>query len=229
MKSLVVALLLALGASAAIIASLRPPDADRTDPFGREQIAAAAVAAWPAFTGPVTVDVRAIQQAITDEWAQAHGRYVGGFTGQAAAVVPDPTLTPGAVRTANIGEVCSTSTRELRHWSRERDDHIMAEYGLQSGPHPQYEVDHLVPLCLGGADDDKNLWPQPRRSIEPTWSAERKDELEARMCALACSGELDVAEAQKLISEDWTEAWRKYFGEPRVNAFPPLAGAMTPK
>ena len=72
-------------------------------------------------------------------------------------------LTPGAVRTTNIGEICSTPTSTLRHWSRERDDHIMAEYGLPMGAHPQYEVDHLVPLCLGGNDDDRNLWPEPRR------------------------------------------------------------------
>jgi hypothetical protein len=131
-----------------------------------------------------------------------------------SGILPDPTLTPGAARTTNIGEVCSVSTRELRHWSRERDDHIMAEYGLPEGAHPQYEVDHLIPLCLGGADSDVNLWPEPRRSIEPVWNAERKDELEARMCALACSGALDVAEAQRMIAEDWTAAYGRFFREP---------------
>ena len=136
-------------------------------------------------------------------------------------IVPDPVLTPGQARTANIGEVCSTSTRELRHWSRERDDHIMREYGLPAGTHPQYEVDHLVPLCLGGSDSDSNLWPEPRRSIEPTWNAERKDELEARMCSLVCSGQLDVVEAQRTITEDWTEAFRRFVGEPKAA---PLVG-----
>ena len=89
----------------------------------------------------------------------------------------------------------------------------MAEYGLPLGPHPQYEVDHLIPLCLGGADSDLNLWPEPRRSIEPIWNAERKDELEARMCALACSGALDVAAAQRSIADDWTEAYGRFFPE----------------
>ena len=130
-------------------------------------------------------------------------------------IVPDPTLTPGAVRTTDVGDICSHGTRELRHWSRDRDDGIMLEYGLEPGPHPQFEVDHLIPLCLGGADDDRNLWPEPRRSIEPIWSAERKDELEARMCSLVCSGELDVREAQREISEDWTEACRKFIRDPR--------------
>jgi len=91
----------------------------------------------------------------------------------------------------------------------------MREYGLTPGPHPDYEVDHLVPLCLGGADDDRNLWPEPRRSIEATFNAEAKDRLEAKMCSMVCSGDLDIPAAQREISEDWTEAYHRYIGEPR--------------
>jgi hypothetical protein len=104
----------------------------------------------------------------------------------AIGTMPDPTLTPGAVRTTNIGEICSTGTRELRRWSRDRDDRIMIEYG----PHPQYEIDHLIPLGIGGADDDANLRAEPRRSVEPIWNAERKDELEWKLRDLVCSGQL---------------------------------------
>jgi hypothetical protein len=96
----------------------------------------------------------------------------------AQAVVPDPTLTPGAVRTTDVGDICSHGTGGLRHWSRERDDRIMAEYGLPPGPHSDFEIDHLIPLCLGGADEDANLWPEPRRSIEKEWPAELKDDLD---------------------------------------------------
>jgi hypothetical protein len=35
---------------------------------------------------------------------------------------PDPSLTPGAVRTTDATEICSAGTRHLRHWSRDRDD-----------------------------------------------------------------------------------------------------------
>jgi hypothetical protein len=133
------------------------------------------------------------------------------------AIAPDPSLPPGAVRTTDVALICSTGTRELRHWSRERDDRIMLEYGLPPGPHPQYEIDHLVPLGIGGADDDRNLWPEPRRSIEPVWNAEAKDRLELRLRDLVCGGQLDVREAQKAIAEDWTEAYRQIFHqrEPR--------------
>jgi hypothetical protein len=125
-------------------------------------------------------------------------------------IVPDPVLTPGAVRTVDVVEICSTGTRELRHWSRERDDQIMAEYHLPPGPHPDFEIDHLIPLGIGGADDNRNLWPEPRRSIEPMWNAERKDRLEYRLRDLICSGELDVSEAQREISEDWTTAYDRF-------------------
>jgi hypothetical protein len=126
------------------------------------------------------------------------------------AVIPDPTLTPGSVRTTDVAAICAHGTAGERHWSRERDDRIMAEYGLPPGPHPDYEVDHMIPLCVGGADDDRNLWAEPRRSIEPMWNAERKDELERRLCELACSGAVDVREAQREIAEDWINAWDVY-------------------
>jgi hypothetical protein len=87
----------------------------------------------------------------------------------------------------------------------------MAEYGLPTEPHNDYEVDHLIPLCLGGADDDKNLWPQPRRSIEKEFPAELKDDLEHRLCKMVCAGEVDVAEAQREIADDWTESYRRRF------------------
>ena len=51
----------------------------------------------------------------------------------------------------------------------DRRDEVLLRYGLPAGPHPDYEIDHLILLCLAGSDDFSNLWPQPRRSIEPKW------------------------------------------------------------
>ena len=129
------------------------------------------------------------------------------------AIIPDPTLTPGSVRTDDVREICSQGTAELRHWSRWRDDKILVEYGLPAGPHPDFEIDHLIPLGIGGADDDANLWPEPRRSIESEWNAEAKDRLEYAMRDRVCSGVLDVREAQAMIAADWTEAYRKIIHE----------------
>jgi hypothetical protein len=132
---------------------------------------------------------------------------------QTPGTLPNPALTPGAVRTADPADVCNRSTRQYRHWSRARDDHILAEYGLPPGPHPDFEVDHLIPLDLGGANDDENLWIEPRRSIEPVWNAERKDRLEWTMADLVCSGRLDLHVAQEAIRANWIEAYERYVGE----------------
>ncbi len=128
------------------------------------------------------------------------------------AVAPDPTLTPGSVRSTDVEEICAHGTAGERHWSRERDYRILREYGLLAGPHPGFEVDHLIPSGIGGRDDDANLWPEPRRSIEPTWNAERKDRLEWALRGLVCAGSLDIRGAQREIAEDWIAAYRKYVG-----------------
>ena len=129
---------LALMAAVAVAGNIPGPvlKADRNRSERHEQVSIAAVAA---------LDVQAIQQAIADEWAQAHGRYVSGLAAQAtpAAIAPDPTLTPGAVRTTDVSEICSHGTRELRHWDRERDDRIMAEYGLPHEPRLSYSLSSL--------------------------------------------------------------------------------------
>ena len=128
-----------------------------------------------------------------------------------STIVPDPTLTPGAVRTADVGEICSTGTKQLRHWDRVRDNRIMAEYGLPGGPHPDWAIDHLIPLGIGGADAEADLWPEPRRSVEPSWNAEAKDRLEWKLRDLICAGQLDVVTAQRLMAEDWVEAYGRFF------------------
>ena len=130
----------------------------------------------------------------------------------AAEIKPNPDLTGGSVRMDGqaIATTCGHAKEHRGDVTHARRDHILTEYGLPVGTHPDYEIDHLIPLCLGGADDDLNLWPQPRRSIEPTWNAEAKDRLERLMCDMVCSGQLDLATAQEGIAKDWIAAYQKY-------------------
>jgi hypothetical protein len=91
-----------------------------------------------------------------------------------------------------------------------RRDEVLIRYGLPPGQHPDYEIDHLIPLCLGGSDDFSNLWPQPRRSIEATWNAEAKDRLERHICDLVCRGRLELSTAQQAFALDWIKAYHQY-------------------
>jgi hypothetical protein len=81
--------------------------------------------------------------------------------------------------------------------SHARRDEILTRYGLPPGEHPDYEIDHLIPLCLGGSDDPSNLWPEPRGTIEPKWNAEAKDRLERRICVWFAAGNSKLVPPRK--------------------------------
>ena len=128
-------------------------------------------------------------------------------------VRPNPNLTGGSVRIDghDIATTCGQSKGHRGPMSHARRDEILTRYGLPPGDHPDYEIDHLIPLCLGGSDDPSNLWPEPRRSIEPKWNAEAKDRLERLMCEMACNGRLDIGTAQEAIAKDWIAAYHKHY------------------
>jgi hypothetical protein len=71
---------------------------------------------------------------------------------------------------------------------------------------------NMAPL-RGWCRRGKHLWPEPRRTVEPTWNAERKDKLEWRLADLVCGGQLGLATAQKAIRDNWVDAYRTYIGE----------------
>jgi len=72
-----------------------------------------------------------------------------------------------------------------------------------------YEIDFLIAPSLGGAEDIRNLWPQPYKL--PVWNAHKKDALEERLHQLVCQGRLDLSTAQNEIATDWVAAYKKYF------------------
>ena len=77
-----------------------------------------------------------------------------------APVRPDPHLTPGAVATSDPAVFCRPGySRAVRHTSGRVKRDVYRGYNVdrRSG---HYEVDHLVPLGLGGADVTANLWPE---------------------------------------------------------------------
>lgn len=60
----------------------------------------------------------------------------------------------------------------------------------------EYELDHIVPLCMGGSNDRSNLQLQ-------TWAdAMLKDKDEVALCVLVREGALTCDEAQETM-RDW--------------------------
>ena len=127
-----------------------------------------------------------------------------------AASTPDAQLTPGATRTANREDICSAPVAKgFYPIPATLAYRVFEKYRIRNPGQRSYEVDYLITPALGGADDIRNLWPQPYASGE--WNAHVKDALEDHLHHQVCSGMLDLETAQRDISADWIAAYRKYF------------------
>ncbi|HUZ27509.1 MAG TPA: hypothetical protein VMV07_27475 [Streptosporangiaceae bacterium] len=121
--------------------------------------------------------------------------------------LPDPSCTPGAfdpaVTQANIqSTICQTgytdsvrppeSQTETFKWN-------VAEpaYGQQN---VSGELDHLVPLELGGANDAANLW------VEAGQIPNAKDAVENALNQTVCNGQITLRAAQQEIARNWIKA-----------------------
>jgi anti-sigma factor RsiW len=127
-----------------------------------------------------------------------------------AMLLPDRTLTPGATRAVSIGEICSMDHDQVvRPVSEVLQEKVFQEYGLRNVRAENYEVDYLISPGLGGADDIRNLWPEPRYNT--TWNSFVKDQLEDYLHESVCRGKISLANAQKEVANDWISAYKKYF------------------
>jgi hypothetical protein len=116
-------------------------------------------------------------------------------------VLPDPLCTPGAVATADRDVVCRETARGRRRVTAAERIEAFSEYGIAyPAPRGAYEVDHLIPLELGGDNAIANLWPEPAPSFHA------KDRLENRLHREVCTGRMDLVEAQRAIAADWLRA-----------------------
>src|ERR1700683_1054228 len=85
---------------------------------------------------------------------------------------------------------------------------LLREAALDESRMGDFELDHIVPLALGGHPRKlSNLELQPLTGEHGAW---RKDALEGRMHNLVCEGELTLTEAQACLAEDWDACAVKY-------------------
>ncbi|MES2224286.1 MAG: HNH endonuclease signature motif containing protein [Patescibacteria group bacterium] len=137
----------------------------------------------------------------------------------ASYLYPDPKLTPGAVFPVDASVICvSGYTAKVRDVSVATKKQVYAEYGV-SYPQPTgaNEVDHFIPLEIGGSNDIKNLWLEP---ANPTPGFHQKDVYENYAHKQVCDGEITLTEAQKRMADDWY----KYYLE-----IPKTSTKSTPK
>jgi hypothetical protein len=123
--------------------------------------------------------------------------------------IPRLDLTPGAVRTVAAAEVCAVDLGSNADVIPAVQRQVFDQYGMSNAERRAFEVDYLITPALGGSDDIRNLWPQPYAGSP--WNAFVKDALEDRLRDMVCSGQLDLATAQREIAVNWIAAYKKYF------------------
>src|SRR5262249_34961278 len=114
---------------------------------------------------------------------------------QSLSIVPNFSLTRGAIDPSlTPSYLCSHPTSDRRNVGTALKKEVFAAYGISYEDRADYEVDHLIPLSLGGVNrcsDNPtcNLWPQPHQKSFPEiapWGSETKDKLEARLYNTMC-------------------------------------------
>jgi hypothetical protein len=124
-----------------------------------------------------------------------------------AVLLPDPLVTPGIVRTTDSKEICAADFRTGPFRGTPPRGKVYREYGVKPNTgicKGGCEVDHLIPLELGGLDDIKDLWPQPS---QPKPGFHEKDLLENYLHKEVCGGKMALVDAQAVIRTDWYAAY----------------------
>jgi hypothetical protein len=126
---------------------------------------------------------------------------------QPTPILPDPRLTPGDTFDVAAEDVCvpgyAKKVRAVPAWLKRQ---AYAEYGITDYKTGDYEVDHLIPLSLGGSNSIRNLWRQSTKTSP--WNSYVKDALERKLHKLVCAGQLDLKTAQSEIASNSIEAYR---------------------
>jgi len=138
-----------------------------------------------------------------------HYRYVH------AKPLPDPGCTPGAINPEVTPSTLRRTICAPGYSARVRPPRAVTDrekqlsalaYGY-TGSFSSAELDHLVPLGVGGdPNDPRNLWLEPNDDPRATTNANGKDDVETALHDAVCAGRVGLVEAQRAIAVNWTTA-----------------------
>lgn len=113
---------------------------------------------------------------------------------------PNPILTPGVLCTQpdsyRYPEHIPYCSRAVTTDAKDQIIQIYDQqlgYSITSLPREDFKIDHLIPLCAGGANDLHNLWPQHKSVYTIT------DPLEPLICEKMAEGKLRQSDAIAII------------------------------
>jgi hypothetical protein len=130
-----------------------------------------------------------------------------GVPAVALAQLPSSFQTPGNKSKANEAQVCAAdyeaSVKPMAKWQR---DQALERYGKRPEDFTG-ELDHLIPIALGGTNDPDNLWPIP---ASKEMGPEQKKALDAKLHELVCNKTMKLKDAQDAEKKDWVKAYNEY-------------------
>jgi hypothetical protein len=136
---------------------------------------------------------------------------------QNGKLMPDPACTPGATNPTVPESMLRNPAFRTGCIRNEAttEEQKSATYGWYKIPHPSdntgdsqtCELDHLIPLYLGGADTLDNIWPQcgPGGVALDDRYFKEKDSVEYYLGQQVRQGNMELPEAQRGIAADWTQ------------------------
>jgi hypothetical protein len=122
--------------------------------------------------------------------------------------LPDSACTPGAIfPNATVQQICVPGyASTVRNVPFGEKDQVYAEYGISHHYSGEDELDHLVPLEIGGSNDIANLWPE---AASPTPGYHQKDQVENYLHDQVCSGAMSLKDAQTEIATNWLAVYQR--------------------
>lgn len=127
--------------------------------------------------------------------------------------MPDRRCSPGAYYgRLTRAVICSVGFRTgtIRNVPQAEKFAVEREYGMAASYYGRsIEIDHIVPLELGGSNSIANLFPEPGSGSA---DYHLKDVLENRAKARVCEGRLALAAARRGFATDWEALFERLFG-----------------
>lgn len=115
----------------------------------------------------------------------------------------DPRVTPDNIRSTICRRGYTKSVRPSKDASHRLKIRVTKAYGISAVPFSTIELDHLIPLSLGGSSADSNLWPQFRTGPA---NAKDKDAIADSLNRKVCSGRVGLRQAQDAMATNWRTA-----------------------
>jgi len=125
----------------------------------------------------------------------------------AAAQLPNNYYTPGKAEKVDVKQLCAagteTSAKPVADWQKNT---ALERYGVRPEAF-NGELEHLVPVALGGTNDPDNLYPF---HAQGEYTIEAKQRLASKLRELVCDGKMSLKQAQDVFKKDWTKGYKQY-------------------